>query len=172
MLSKMVTTDCKWLLKTNQCEIQLWIQLLSHTEKRHFRYSVATGDYGSHHGCCTYQTLDKCCWKQDSISLSDGTVRRDPGLLNSSQHGTLFAPRFPLHGSHLCHHMYGHLPDFSFACLHARPGGWCPNPEPCLPGQNSLLKTDPVPKTLSAAEGDTKMVFHCPARSRQVCKIW
>lgn len=51
MLSKMVATGCRWLLKTNQCEIQLWIQLLSHTEKRHFRYSVATGDYGSHLGC-------------------------------------------------------------------------------------------------------------------------
>lgn len=36
---------------------------------------------------------------------------------------------------------------------------WRPKPEPHLPGQRSLLNTDPVAKTPGAAQGDTKMVF-------------
>lgn len=107
----------------------------SHGE-RHFRHSVATGDCGSPSWMLPVpRHWLSAAIKQDSIRFvqmgqSDGT----PVSWTAPTWELFCSTVSCIHGSHLCHHMYGHLPALSFACSHARPGGWCLNPEPtaCL----------------------------------------
>lgn len=89
------------------------------------------------------------------MGQSDGTLSPEqPPAWNS------FAPRFPVHGSHLCHHMYGHLLlSALLARTQGQEAGASTLSPACLPG---FSETDPVHKTLSATH-ETQNGFSLPS---------